>query len=386
MFATNPKKLSITLITYIALVLALSSVIDAKGYADVPLARRDHGDVNRMLRKRAAVPPLVPVVGAGSNPNAPTTTSAAAAATTTSAAAATTSSSPPATSASTTSSASESATSAATSDPASSSSSVPPTSSTTSTSSAPPSSLSTAPPSTSTVPASQTAANPNFTAAPATTAGTTAKGVAHVTITSSAAAESSTSSALPQSTSSKVTRATITVLIVIVASVGGAAIIWTIIRKWKFRPSAEFEDRMQPINWQPADHDDGLPGHRRRPSNASSFHSGGHGDEANFAGRGMGAGYGATSDSGHNANLPPLPEHDFTAGPATLAPGAGYADLARGPSPQPQMQELARGPSMNRGEYDYGVPLHHQSGYDAHDNAYGGTHDAYDYNGAGVRY
>lgn len=130
---------------------------------------------------------------------------------------------------------------------------------------------------------------------------------------------------------------------------------------------------MRPIDWQPTtSDDDGLPIHRRAGSNASSFHSGsGH--------EGLSGGYGSTSDHGHGRSvspLPPLPDHDFTAPVANLAPVGGYADLARGPSPQPQMQEaLARGPSMRRPQYDqYGVPLHHQGGY--------GTQDAYDYNGA----
>jgi len=164
---------------------------------------------------------------------------------------------------------------------------------------------------------------------------------------------------------------TLTIIIVLAASVGGCAIIWTIIRKWKFRPSAEFEDRLDPIDWQPTVHDSGLPTHRRTPSNASSFHSGNeHGslsrsDSQNAAGAGT---YNAAR------SLTPLPEHDFTAGTAALAPVGGYADLARGPNPQPQMQEnLQRGLSVNRG-YDpfSGVPPHHQGGYTGH--------DAYDYN------
>jgi hypothetical protein len=165
-----------------------------------------------------------------------------------------------------------------------------------------------------------------------------------------------------------------TILIVLAASVGGCAIVWTIIRKWKFRPSAEFEDRLEPINWQPTEHDSDLPTVRRAPSNASSFHSGGH-DNGGLA-RSDSQG-GAAFNAGRS--ISPLPEHDFTAGPATLAPGAvgGYADLARGPSPQPQMQEaLQRGPSVNRGYENYlNLPPHHQGGY--------GAHDAFDYhNGA----
>jgi len=112
---------------------------------------------------------------------------------------------------------------------------------------------------------------------------------------------------------------------------------------------------MQPIDWQPTvdPGDDGLPGHRRMPSSGSnrSYHSGSDHDGPNMAGRG-GYGYGASSDHGHGAGglVADLPSHDFTAGPTHLAPVGGYADLARGVSPQPQMQEaLTRGPSVNRG-------------------------------------
>lgn len=105
---------------------------------------------------------------------------------------------------------------------------------------------------------------------------------------------------------------------------------------------------MQPIDWQLSNNNDdnsGIPGLNRRNSTASSFHSGsGH------------AGIGATT-------LSPIPDHDFTAGPANLAPVGGYADLARGPGPQPMMQELGRGPSYQSDPY--GVPLHH-GGYATH--------------------
>jgi hypothetical protein len=114
---------------------------------------------------------------------------------------------------------------------------------------------------------------------------------------------------------------------------------------------------MQPIDWQPAGPDD-APALHRTASTVShgSFHSGGPQPEE---------------------RLNPIPDHDFTAGPAHLAPVGGYADLARGPSPQPQqMQEaLTRGPSMIRPAYDpYAVPLHHQGAYDTYSG------------GAGARY
>lgn len=116
---------------------------------------------------------------------------------------------------------------------------------------------------------------------------------------------------------------------------------------------------MQPIDWQPSGLDDheAVPGLHRSGTAVShgSFHSAGH--ENSYGGHG--------SESGHGSNtLQPLPDHDFTAGPTTLAPGGGYADLTRGPSPQPQMDQLARGPSVTRPNYDYGVPLHHQGGYE----------------------
>lgn len=121
-------------------------------------------------------------------------------------------------------------------------------------------------------------------------------------------------------------------IIVIAASLGFIALAWTLFRKWKLRPSSNFDDRMQPIDWQPTGPEEsGLPSHRRANSTAShgSFHSSGHG----------------------HAGLDALPEHDFTAGPSTLAPVGGYADLQRGPSPQPPMAQLQRGPSGARGDY-----------------------------------
>jgi len=160
----------------------------------------------------------------------------------------------------------------------------------------------------------------------------------------------------------------VTVLIAVAASVGGIAILWTIFRKWKLSSSKEFDRRLNPItDWQPTNgEDDIIPGLRRAPSSSSSFHSGG------------GSGNGHTSPRyGNEHGLAP-PDHDFTAVPGSSAPIGGYADLARASSPNPPMQQtLVRGPSINHG-YEFGVPLHHQTGY--------GTYDAYDYNGAGVRY
>lgn len=125
---------------------------------------------------------------------------------------------------------------------------------------------------------------------------------------------------------------------VIVASIGGIAILWTVFRKWKLGQSAKFEKRLQPLDWQP----DARDGDTRADS--GSLHRHGSGG----------------SELGHGGRLQPVPDHDFTAGSTAVG---GYADLARGPSPSPQMQDLRRGPSVTSGGYNTTVPLHHQTGY-----------------------
>lgn len=163
-----------------------------------------------------------------------------------------------------------------------------------------------------------------------------------------------------------------TALIAVAASVGAVVILWTIFRKWKLGRSAKFDERLNPIVWQSTSHEDGvIPGAHRRLS-GSSFHS------ANAHGNSAGLGYGS-SDHGHGSDATPspysLPSHDFTAGPATLAPIGGYADLARGPSPQPSMHQMGHDPRLADPRYDVGVPLHHQAyvsqgGYDASGRRY----------------
>jgi hypothetical protein len=132
--------------------------------------------------------------------------------------------------------------------------------------------------------------------------------------------------------------------------------------------SSKFDERLQPIDWHPTDAEDA--GQRRFSTGALSFQSGG--------GRGGGSTRGGHSGSDHghggsdHGHLHGLPDHDFTAGSAALAPVGGYADLARGSSPQPPMYQVTRGPSLTRPAYDVGVPLHHQAGYSTQD-AYGGS-------------
>ncbi|KAL4069742.1 hypothetical protein V8B97DRAFT_623167 [Scleroderma yunnanense] len=175
-----------------------------------------------------------------------------------------------------------------------------------------------------------------------------------VYLVTASSASTPTQSSTPESASS-LSHTAVTVLIIIAVSIGASAIIWTIIRKWKFSPSSNFEDRMQPIDWQPDGGDDSnFPGTRRPLSNASSFQSNPHTISDDHSRAQIG--------SRNAGSLPPLPDHDFTAGPAHLAPVGGYADLARGVSPEPAMQEaLTRAPSINHQyQHDqYGVPLHH---------------------------
>lgn len=339
----------LSLLFYVTLVLSLVIASDAKAFD--PNHQVSH---NRFLKKRVPAPligglsvpqPGPTVIGVGADPL--TSTPAAA---TQSAPAATTADSTPISSVSPSSS--PAATSVGTTQ--SQVSQVLPTTTTTSLTSLSTSSSSSTSPtstqSTSSTPAaiqsvqSSPLATPD---APAQAGSPTSQSVILVTNTASSSASASATPSTLSSSSTGITHAALIVLIVIATSVGGSIIIWTIIRKWKFGKSSSFDGRMQPIDWQPSndiDDNSGIPGLNRRNSTASSFHSGsGH------------AGIGATT-------LSPIPDHDFTAGPSNLAPVGGYADLARGPSPQPMMQELARGPSVNARQYQsdqYGVPLHH---------------------------
>ncbi|EGO04688.1 hypothetical protein SERLA73DRAFT_173907 [Serpula lacrymans var. lacrymans S7.3] len=364
-----------------ALFLAFTVVADAKTLDQSAPLRRDHTRINRIVKKRSPVPQGLGglfggdgsgVVNAGANP--PTVTPTSSTATTSSTIAPSTdkstdtasSATPSSPSASTTASISLSSSASATSNnPLGGfvSSLFSPASSTASASTNSPSSASSSP-TTASESETSTTPTPTPTTPPAVSQSVSRDGSSGVTVVVTGSPTSSTASSTSTSTSSgTIAHTTEVALIIIGACIVGAGIIWTIIRKWKFRPSANFEDRMQPIDWQPTT-DSGLPAHRRN-SNASSFHSG-H-SETNYAGRGGGGSYG--SDHGHGvAPLNPIPDHDFTAGTGGLASAGGYADLVRGPSPQPQMQEaLSHGPSMARPEYDqYGVPLHH-AGYSSQD-------------------
>ncbi|KAH9969092.1 hypothetical protein BC827DRAFT_1167669 [Russula dissimulans] len=366
------RKLTVTFLFSLAVLLVLTAPSSANLVSPDAVHRRDHVNLNRMIKIRAVAPgvarQLDPAVNAGdkaaadsASPTTPSTTSDAPTSQD-----AQRSSSPPSSpqSSSTTSSAQDTESVSSTSKPSSPSS----TSSAVSTSTTTSSTSTTPTPSTSSTP------TPKDESTPLTPVKGKSTTVDSVTVTSHVpAASSSSGSDSAQLGASSLSHTTITILIVLASSIGGCAIIWTIIRKWKFRPSSQFEDRLEPVNWQPTEHDSGFPTHRRMPSNASSFHSAGHDNMGLSRGDSIGA---------YNANrgISPLPDHDFTAGAPTLAPVGGYADLARGPSPQPQMQEtLQRGPSVNRGYETYlGPPPHYPGGY--------GAQDAYDYDNAGPRY
>lgn len=168
--------------------------------------------------------------------------------------------------------------------------------------------------------------------------------------TTSPTSSGATNLSASSSTDKKVTKTTLVVIISIAGSVGLIFAAWTLFRKWKLRPSKNFDDRMAPIDWQPTnDNDDGLPRHRRLSAASHGSFQSGNGHDAFAPGNG-------------SAPLNPIPDHDFTAGASTLAPVGGYADLQRGPSPGPQMGELQRGQSMSRPSYDpFGVPAYQGS-------------------------
>ncbi|KAG8921864.1 hypothetical protein FRC01_014827 [Tulasnella sp. 417] len=205
--------------------------------------------------------------------------------------------------------------------------------------------------------------------------------------TQSADAESSNTSA------STFGRNTIIAIVVIASCVGGAAAIWTLIRKWKLGPSAKFEERMAPIEWAPemgTTAGAGIPGAERdKAYGATEKHSrsGSHGSfhssdvDHNAVGRNVTGNTNMFADQ-HPASYAP-DAHDFTAGPAHHAtggydaygnPAAGYVDLQRtnsNGSNRSDQAGLQRGPSV--GHATAAAPYAYDNGYG--NAAYG--HDAY---------
>ncbi|TBU34700.1 hypothetical protein BD311DRAFT_650157 [Dichomitus squalens] len=342
MFARK-SKVALTLFCLVV-ALGLATTSEANSLVHSP---RDHADLNRMIKKRAPqidIFPTGPIIGAEGTPTASASTDTASATsatsastTSTGAASVTTGSSTSGTASATGATDSASVTGSSTS--ASSSSTTSSSSSSSATSSSSSSSSSSTSSSSSSTTDSQTSTSapstPTADAATDTLPSSTRTATRIVTASTSdqptGSAGASVSSGINSNNGSHITRTTLTVIIVIAASIGFIALAWTLFRKWKLRPSSNFDDRMQPIDWQPTGPEEsGLPTVRRVNSTAShgSFQSSGHG----------------------HGGLDPLPEHDFTAGPTALAPVGGYADLQRGPSPQP-MAQLQRGPSATRADY-----------------------------------
>ncbi|KIJ46452.1 hypothetical protein M422DRAFT_778461 [Sphaerobolus stellatus SS14] len=153
---------------------------------------------------------------------------------------------------------------------------------------------------------------------------------------------------------------TIIILAAIGGSIGAAAIIWTLIRKWKFGRSSSFDERLQPIDWQPTNDNIAPAGERGFDRDFSErSHLERNGSTRSHGSFTSGNGHPAGSQDHLTADIPP---HDFTA-PAPqshLAPVGGYADLQRGPSPQPN---------------DYYRSASPYQGYEAQQPAYQAAYD-----------
>lgn len=125
-----------------------------------------------------------------------------------------------------------------------------------------------------------------------------------------------------------------TILIVVASSIVGLAIIWTVVRKWKFRSSRSFQDRLAPIDWQPdADKPNGSA-----PTGAMTE---GGSDNASIR-RNMFA-------PDEPSSLAP-PPHDFTAGAGAMR---SASPLPYGRTASPAPQALYRAPSNGSGRAGY---------------------------------
>jgi len=363
-----------TMLRIITLFFALSLILTVDAHIDTSLHRRHAPAANRMIKKRASGPLISGLTGGINNAAAapqsavnsgtPAAAGSASPATTNTdvttptdtqsgptleltPAPKSSASSPPTTS---------TATPSATQTSSASSLSVPnvvntvisvlsPNASTSTSSSSSPSSASPSTTSTSSTPPSTPSPTQVITPTPDAQSPSS---IGPLTITKSTMAAATTAASTSSNSGSvtKLQRNTIIILIAIGASIGAAGIIWTVIRKWKFSPSRSSEDRLQPIDWQPTTglHED-------------------HDITEKLARNGSTRSHGSfTSGNNNHDNLAPeLPAHDFTAGPAHLAPVGGYADLQRGPSPQPDLQRAQS--FRTQGDYQYEIPNPHGGPY-----------------------
>lgn len=84
-----------------------------------------------------------------------------------------------------------------------------------------------------------------------------------------------------------------------------------------------------------------------------------------------------SGNNNHDNLVSDIPPHDFTAGPAYLAPGGGYADLQRGPSPRlEQPNQNFQAPT----DYNYEIPNPHGQYYNGGGAGAGGYKGGFDYN------
>ncbi|KAJ8509421.1 hypothetical protein ONZ45_g8413 [Pleurotus djamor] len=379
MYIAKPQNLTLSILATLVIAMSLGSTVEATGIAHEGALKRDHIHLKRMFKKRSPQDnPLFPnfrgsdspgpVAGAGSDPASLTESSSSSTPPTSSPTPSSISSSASSSVSSVSSVSSSASSSSVASSSSSSASSISQSSSVSESSS---SSLTTSTPTS--APAAPTSETLNLQGDNAPTP--VANNPSTITRTQSQTAVAQETETPPQVSGAAKTKSNVlTILIAVAASVAGVAIIWTIFRKWKLARSSKFDERLQPIDWQPTTPDEGIiPAHRRVTSD-TSFQSGSNHHDNNFAGRGASGGYGATSDNGHGSDY----GHNASAYDhgQRLAPVGGYADLARGPSPQPQMQQVNHGSAFGQPNYDVGVPLHHQAGHA----------EAYDYHGAPIRF
>lgn len=173
-----------------------------------------------------------------------------------------------------------------------------------------------------------------------------------------------------------IAKRTVFVLIAIAGSIGLTFVVWTVIRKWKFRPSRGFEDRLNGnIDWTPSGTFDDptaekIAAHRRNPSvgshgsfGSSELHNNGSQVRSQTALSRSGSG---RSDHVENniPDLPPhdqLPHHDHVPGPMypDATPGPVYNEMSRSPPDVSQLQNaggagLPHNDTVNYGEDPYG--------------------------------
>lgn len=101
--------------------------------------------------------------------------------------------------------------------------------------------------------ASSSASESSVSSSRATSSRSTSADVLTTNITSTAANQASQDAQKSEDKDegSGVGKKTLIIVISVASAVGLVAAIWTILRKWKFSPSRKFEERLNPIDWDP---------------------------------------------------------------------------------------------------------------------------------------